>query len=79
MSLNAREISIVKGMLARGDKQQDIAAFFGVNGGRISEINTGQYEDAVGVAPAVEVGAGDGLSVGSGVGSAMGSALGAAV
>ena len=49
MSLNHREISIVKGMLARGDKQQDIAAYFGVNGGRISEINTGQSEDAIGV------------------------------
>lgn len=54
MSLNHREISVVKGMLARGDKQQDIAAYFGVNGGRISEINTGQCEDAVGVGPAVE-------------------------
>lgn len=41
MSLDTREISIVKGMLARGDKQHDIAAYFGVNGGRIAEINTG--------------------------------------
>lgn len=49
MALNHREISIVKGMLARGDKQQDIAAYFGVNGGRISEINTGQCEEAIGV------------------------------
>lgn len=42
MALNQREISIVKGMLARGDKQHDIAAYFGVNGGRIAEISTGQ-------------------------------------
>ena len=42
MSLNIREIAIVKGMLLRGDKQHDIAAYFGVNGGRIAEISTGQ-------------------------------------
>ena len=38
-----REIAaLVKGMLKRGDKQSDIAACFLINGGRISEINTGQ-------------------------------------
>jgi hypothetical protein len=36
------EASLIKGMLARGDLQSDIAAYFRVNGGRISEINTGQ-------------------------------------
>lgn len=40
-SLTDADASLVKGMLARGDRQSDIAAFFGVNGGRISEINTG--------------------------------------
>lgn len=39
--LNANDASIVKGMLARGDRQHDIAAWFGVNGGRIGEIATG--------------------------------------
>lgn len=34
--------ALVKGMLARGDKQSDIAACFLINGGRISEINTGE-------------------------------------
>jgi hypothetical protein len=29
-------------MLARGDRQHDIAAWFGVNGGRIAEIATGK-------------------------------------
>jgi len=29
-------------MLARGDRQSDIAAYFKVNSGRICEINTGQ-------------------------------------
>lgn len=40
--LDNNEISLVKGMLARGDKQHDIAAFFGTNGGRIAEIATGR-------------------------------------
>jgi hypothetical protein len=31
----------VKAMLHRGDRQHDIAAWFGVNGGRIAEISTG--------------------------------------
>lgn len=39
--LTAADAAIVKGMLARGDRQSDIAAYFKVNGGRISEINTG--------------------------------------
>jgi hypothetical protein len=29
-------------MLIRGDRQHDIAAYFGVNGGHIGEISTGQ-------------------------------------
>jgi hypothetical protein len=32
---------LVKGMLARGDRQHDIASWFGVNPGRIAEIATG--------------------------------------
>lgn len=43
MSFNNGEIAVVKGMIARGDRQSDIAAYFGVNGGRISEINTEKY------------------------------------
>jgi hypothetical protein len=42
ISLNAEEARIVKGMLARGDRQHDIAAYFGVNGGRIAEIAKGK-------------------------------------
>lgn len=40
--LDNEDAAIVKGMLARGDRQHDIAAHFGVNGGRISEIATGK-------------------------------------
>lgn len=39
--LTERDASLVKGMLTRGDRQHDIAAWFGVNGGRIAEIATG--------------------------------------
>lgn len=48
MPLNAHDVSLIKGMLARGDRQSDIAAYFGgdVNSGRVSEINTGQASGA---------------------------------
>ena len=39
--LDEDDAAVVKGMLARGDRQHDIAAWFGVNGGRIGEISTG--------------------------------------
>lgn len=41
ISLSEGDAAIVKGMLIRGDRQHDIAAWFGVNGGRIGEIATG--------------------------------------
>lgn len=41
VKLNEADAAIVKGMLKRGDRQHDIAAWFGVNGGRIAEIATG--------------------------------------
>ena len=41
ISLSESDAAIVKGMLIRGDRQHDIAAWFGVNGGRIGEIATG--------------------------------------
>lgn len=50
--LDAEIAALVKGMLARGDKQSDIAACFLVNGGRISEINTGERFADVAPAPA---------------------------
>ena len=38
MAFNIRDTRIVKGMLSRGDRQHDIAAYFGVNGGRVAEV-----------------------------------------
>ena len=43
ISLSAADAALIKGMLHRGDRQHDIAAWFGVNGGRIAEIATGQH------------------------------------
>jgi len=40
MSLTIEQVAIIKGMLFRGDHQHDIAAYIGVNGGRIAEIAT---------------------------------------
>jgi hypothetical protein len=42
ISLTDSEASIAKGMIVRGDRQHDIAAWFGVNGGRIGDISTGR-------------------------------------
>ena len=36
--LSIRDAAIIKAMIIRGDRQHDIAAWFGVNGGRIGEI-----------------------------------------
>jgi hypothetical protein len=41
ITLTAQDAAIIKAMLLRGDRQHDIAAWFGVNGGRIAEIATG--------------------------------------
>lgn len=51
MALSDQEIAIAKGMLARGDRQHDIAAYFGENGGRIGEISTGKRGAHVAAAP----------------------------
>src|SRR5262245_21341830 len=41
ITLTETDAAVVKGMLKRGDRQHDIAAWFGVNGGRIAEVATG--------------------------------------
>ena len=40
-TLTDADAAMVKGMLRRGDRQHDIAAWFGVNGGRVAEIASG--------------------------------------
>ncbi len=41
ITLSAADGALIKGMLNRGDRQHDIAAWFGVNGGRIAEVANG--------------------------------------
>ena len=47
-TLTEDDAAEIKGMLVRGDKPQDIAFYFGVNNGRISEIRSGKkFKDIV--------------------------------
>ena len=55
ITLTEDDIALAKGMLDRGDRQHDIAAFFGVNGGRIAEIATGQKHTLVEPAPEADL------------------------
>ncbi|XHS03064.1 hypothetical protein ACFB49_46880 [Sphingomonas sp. DBB INV C78] len=48
--LSERDAAIIKTMIARGDRQHDIAAWFGVNSGRIGEIASGKTFDGVALA-----------------------------
>ena len=55
ITLSAHDASLIKGMLARGDRQHDIAAWFGVNGGRVAEVATGATFATVEIAPEGEL------------------------
>jgi hypothetical protein len=55
MSLTIDQVAIIKGMLLRGDHQHDIAARYGVNGGRIAEIATKKKFTDVEPAPAADL------------------------
>jgi hypothetical protein len=41
--LTKEDVKIVLGMAARGDRNHDIAAWFGVNQGRIAEAKSGEF------------------------------------
>lgn len=43
ITLTNRDASIVLGMVARDDREHDIAAWFGVNQGRIAEVKGGSH------------------------------------
>jgi hypothetical protein len=55
LSLTEADAALVKGMLNRGDRHHDIAAFFGVNQGRIAEIKDGSRFPTVEAAAADEL------------------------
>ncbi len=52
-SLTETVVSIVKLALKKGYMQHDIAAYFGINQGRISEINTGKRGTGILPAPSL--------------------------
>jgi hypothetical protein len=54
-TLTNHDASIVMGMISRGDRDHDIAAWFGVNQGRIAEVKEGKYGSTVTAAPAAEL------------------------
>lgn len=43
MTLSNNDASIVLGMVSRGDKRHDIAAWFGENQARIAEVEAGSH------------------------------------
>ena len=51
ISLTNHDASIALGMEARGDRDHDIAAWFGVNQGRIAEVKQGSH-GSISAAPA---------------------------
>lgn len=53
--LSEADAATIKGMLARGDRQHDIAAWFGVNGGRVAEIATGRTFSCAAPSPAMNL------------------------
>jgi hypothetical protein len=55
ISLTAFDAALIKGMLNRGDRQHDIASWFGVNGGRIAEIATGYRFSSINSAETAEL------------------------
>lgn len=54
ISLGKNDVRIVLGMDARGDRNHDIAAWFGVNQGRIAEAKNGEY-GSLEAAPSTEL------------------------
>jgi hypothetical protein len=42
-SLTTQDARVVSGMQARGDRDHDIAAWFGVNQGRVAEVKDGKF------------------------------------
>ena len=54
MSFTNREAAIVLGMVNRGDKRHDIAAWFGENQARIAEIEQGSH-GSIAAAPASDL------------------------
>src|SRR6266436_6325865 len=55
MALTHKDATVVMGMLARGDHNHDIAAWFGENPARVAEVKDGTAFGVVPAAPATEL------------------------
>ncbi|QOZ20822.1 hypothetical protein XI02_42145 [Bradyrhizobium sp. CCBAU 21365] len=55
LALTAQDAALIRGMIDRGDRHHDIAAFFGVNQGRIAEIKDGSRFPGVPAAAAKDL------------------------
>jgi hypothetical protein len=53
--LRRADAPIIMGMVTRGDRDHDIAAWFGVNQGRIAEVKDGSKFGTVSAAPSKEL------------------------
>jgi hypothetical protein len=53
--LERSDAPIIMGMIERGDRDHDIAAWFGVNQGRIAEVKDGSKFGFIAAAPAQEL------------------------
>lgn len=54
MALSSNDAKIIIGMVNRGDDQHDVAAWFGVNQGRVADALDGKYGTTT-AAPATEL------------------------
>lgn len=53
--LKRADAPIIMGMVARGDRDHDIAAWFGVNQGRIAEVKDGSKFGSIAAAPTAQL------------------------
>lgn len=47
ITVRKADVPIIRGMIARGDRKHDIAAWFGLNQGRIAEVEDGDHGPAM--------------------------------
>jgi hypothetical protein len=55
IALTAKDAALIRGMILRGDRKHDIAAFFGVNPGRVADVESGRLFPSVAAAPATDL------------------------
>jgi hypothetical protein len=55
ISTTEEDAALIRGMILRGDRKHDIAAFFGVNPGRIADVESGRRFPSVPAAPEADL------------------------